>query len=546
MYTIQVSKYKKDFEQPVLLMDLANSLHINALAGKVNGRLRELSYYVYGDAIVEFVDENNSEAIKIYEATLRYMLLKVLFELFPSKKVIVSNFVSRTVKFHISHYKVTNEDLLKVKERLNDLIARNVPIIKKRINKEELIENYRFQNYFEQIKLLENKDEALCTVYECEGYYNYMFSWMLPSTGYIKKYELSTYDPGFIVQYPRSEEHGIIPEFEENETFKNTIEEQSRWTKQIGLRNLNNLNEITNTRDKMVNLVNICETRHNDSLCRLGDAIEAKKESIQLIAIAGPSSSGKTTFCNRLRIELLTRGIRPLMISIDDYYRNREEYPKDEDGNLDYEHIESLNIELFNEHLSKLIQGEEIELPCFDFDKGRSGKSGKFIKLEKGQPILIEGIHALNERLTNAISREHKFKIFISPHSMHNFDNHNPCSATDLRLLRRIVRDKLFRGASPEHTLALWNNVRKGEFKWIYPFSNEADFTFNTELTYEIMVLRKYALPSLLMVKKTSPCYVIVRSLIDLLTNIRDIEDKYVPCNSILREFIGGSCFYDN
>ena len=232
------------------------------------------------------------------------------------------------------------------------------------------------------------------------------------------------------------------------------------------------------------------------------------------------------------------------MISIDDYYKNRGEYPLDENGDPDYEHLDALNVEMFNDHLKRLIDGEEVRLPKFDFNSGTYSFKDP-VKLEKGQPILIEGIHGLNEKFTGSIPRDKKFKIFISPLAVLNFDNHSPISANDIRLLRRIVRDKLYRGASPENTLSLWSNVRKGEFKWIYPFQDEADYTFNTELTYEIMVLKKYALPSLATVKKSSPYYTGVKNLITMLSFVDNIDDKYVPCNSLLREFIGGSCFYD-
>lgn len=545
MFTLTINGIKKEYNEPVMVKDLIKEYNVNALAAKVNGKIIEMNYYIYSDSFVEFVDTKDPEVVKMYESTLRYLILKVLYEMFPSKKVIVSNFVSRSLKFHIRKYNLTEDDVNRIKARLQEIIDLDLPIVKKRVKKEELIEIYKAQQYIEKVNMLKYNGNQTLKVYECDGYYNYMFSMMLPSTKYITKYEINAYDYGFYVQYPRYEENGMIPEFEDCEAFRNMIDTQIRWTRRCGIKNISDMNELVSTKEGQINFVNMCETKQSNMLAELGTLIESKKDSIKLIAIAGPSSSGKTTFCNKLRIELMTKGITPLMISIDDYYKDRGEYPLDENGNPDYEHLEALNVDLFNEHLTKLINGEEVALPKFNFEEGRSYFSEKKVKLEKGQPILIEGIHALNERLTGAIPRENKFKIFISPLAVLNFDNHSPISATDLRMLRRIVRDSLYRGASPENTLVLWDNVRKGEFKWIYPFQNEADYTYNTELTYEIMVMKKYALPALLTVKKGSAYYGKVRTLITFMMMMKDIDEKLVPCNSLLREFIGGSCFYE-
>lgn len=545
MFSIILNDIKKEYNEPIMVKDLAKEHNVNALAAKVNGKIEEMNYYIYSDSYVEFVDTKDPEVVKMYESTLRYLILKVLFEMFPSKKVIVSNFVSRSFKFHIRKYNLTEDDVNKIKARLQEIIDLNIPIVKKRVKKEELIEIYKAQQYIEKVNMLKYNGNLTLKAYECDGYYNYMFSMMLPSTGYITKYEINAYNNGFYVQYPRYEENGMIPEFEDCEAFRNMIDTQIRWTRRCGIKNISDMNELVSTKEGQINFVNMCETKQANMLAELGTLIESKKDNIKLIAIAGPSSSGKTTFCNKLRIELMTKGINPVMISIDDYYKDRGEYPLDENGNPDYEHLEALNIDLFNEHLKRLINGEEVALPKFDFELGKSYISDNIVKLEKNQPILIEGIHALNERLTGAIPRENKFKIFISPLAVLNFDNHSPISASDLRMLRRIVRDSLFRGASPENTLSLWDNVRKGEFKWIYPFQNEADYTYNTELTYEIMIMKKYALPALLTVKKGSIYYGKVKNLITFMMMMKDIDEKLVPCNSLLREFIGGSCFYE-
>jgi uridine kinase len=277
-------------------------------------------------------------------------------------------------------------------------------------------------------------------------------------------------------------------------------------------------------------------------LAEIGQKIKEDIDNIRLVAIAGPSSSGKTTFSNRLRIELMSQGIKPVMISIDDYYLNREDILPNEKGEVDLENINTLDLELFNQHMLALINGEEVEMPYFDFKSGRR-IPGRKIKVAKDSPIIIEGIHALNETLTSLIPKHQKFKIFISPQIQINIDNHTPMSITDLRLIRRIVRDKQFRNTPARNTIAMWPSVRRGEFHWIYPHQEGADYVYNSELTYELCVLKKYALPTLQEIKSDDEYYITANRLIKFLKYFRTIDDDMVPCNSILREFIGGSCY---
>ena len=284
------------------------------------------------------------------------------------------------------------------------------------------------------------------------------------------------------------------------------------------------------------------ETLHNGMLHELGGMIADDIENIRLICIAGPSSSGKTTFSNRLKIELMSRGINPLRISLDMYYKDRDQIPIDEYGEPDFEHLNSLDVALFNEHMQALIDGEEVELPNYQFGNGRA-ENGVKTKIDSNTPIIIEGIHALNDELTHTITKHQKFKIFIAPQFQINLDYHNPISYTDIRLLRRIVRDKKYRNASAERTLEMWPSVRRGEFKWIYPFQEGCNYVFNSALTYELCVLKKYALPALQEVKNDSPHYITANRLIKFLKYFKEMDEKWVPCNSLLREFIGGSCF---
>jgi uridine kinase len=294
----------------------------------------------------------------------------------------------------------------------------------------------------------------------------------------------------------------------------------------------------------ITDFINPCEARHNRMLCELGEMIEDDIDEIRLICIAGPSSSGKTTFANRLRIELLARGIHPIRISLDDYYKPREETPLDEEGKPDFETIEALDIETFSQNMVDLINGKTVTLPRYDFQLGHR-VDGRTLKIGKNQPLIIEGIHALNDRLTVDIPKSAKFKIFIAPQSQTNLDDHNPVSLTDLRLIRRIVRDKKFRNSSAEETLSMWPSVRRGEFKWIYDTQEGSDYVYNSFLPYELPVMKKYALPLLTSIDKDSEYWPDAARLIRMLKFFIDMEDNWVPSNSLMREFIGGSCYKD-
>lgn len=545
MYTVKIKDKIYTFEEKKTLEQIANELNIKCYVAKVNNRLRELTFYLNFDCVVEFLDLNETEAVRVYQTTLRYIIAMALKRIDNNAVLTFNDYVSRTFIGLLENTKTNfNQKYLnELKKEIDFIINENFPIVRYQKEKEEVLKLYKQIGYEDKYNVLQYREDNKVNYYNCDGYIDYMYGYMLPSTGYIKNYAIKLHHPGFIVQYPRAEFGGEIPRFEDDPSFGKMIKKAWDWKDLCGVDNISSMNSFTNTKE-YIQFINMCETKHNDNLAEIGNIIKNNIDDIKLILIAGPSSSGKTTFTNRLKIELLTKGIKPVMISMDDYYVNREETPLGEDGKPDYESIYALNIELFNQQLVELIQGEEVTLPYFDFEEGKS-KQGKTVKLGKNQPILIEGIHALNEMVTSLIPKHQKFKIFISPHPQLNIDDHNPIMSTDLRLLRRIVRDARTRNTSPSRTFSLWSNVRKGEFKWIYPWQKEADYVFNTSLTYEIMIMKKYALPALLSIKSTDEYYIQANRLIKFLKYVKDIDDKYVPCNSILREFIGDSCFYD-
>ena len=541
---ITISGQVYHYDKPVTLEQIKADLNLVAYAATVNNRIRELTYVVKRDADVVFLDLLDKDAIRIYESTLRYVILMAMKNLYPKASLKYNYSISRSILAIPKNLgvRLTTQVLAKLEKEVNRLIALKLPIKRTRIDIDHAMEFYADMGYTDKAEILKYREEDYVNMYECDGYKNYMFGYMLPNTAYLKDFKFIMYQPGFMIQYPRSEAGGIIPEFDDAPIFNETIKEAAIWGDIIKGDNIAKINQYVED-DRSVELVQMCETKHNRQLAELGNQIEMNKDSIRLICIAGPSSSGKTTFSIRLKVELLSRGITPVMISIDDYYQPRDKAPLDEFGQPDLEHINALDIELFNEHIKDLINGEEVILPRFNFKTGKR-EDGKTVKVSETSPIIIEGIHALNDLLTPSIPAFQKYKIFIAPQTQLHIDNHNPISFTDLRLLRRMVRDQKYRNSPAEETLSMWDSVRKGEFKWIYPFQEEANYVFNSELTYEFLVLKKHAYRSLSSIPRDSSHFINANRLLKFLKYFKEIDDKLVPNNSILREFIGDSVFH--
>ncbi len=533
---------EKVFEKKVKLHELIDNKDRSIICARVNNRLRELTYEVSDDAKIEFLDVHDGDAVRIYEASLRYVVAMAFSRVYPDLEIRFAYNVSRSVFIQVLNpgIHVNPTMVAKVKEEMDKIIAADYPLIREKYTTQEAVKIYNENNLFDKLDALQFRPEKTIHLYECNGYYNYMFSRMVPSTGYLKKFVLFYYSPGMILQYPRAEAGGEIPQFEDAPTFGKTLKESHEWAKIAGADTVVGINKHIH-RDGIVDFIQLCEARHNRMLAELGERI-ISDSNIRLICIAGPSSSGKTTFANRLRVELLSRGLKPIRISLDDYYLPKSQAPLDEDGKPDLESIEALDIELFNKNMLDLINGEEVQLPKFDFKLGKR-VPGRNLKVGLDEPIIIEGIHALNDRMTALIPRHQKYKIFIAPQAQINLDNTNPISITDLRLLRRLVRDYKFRGASAEETISMWPSVRRGEFKWIYDTQEGADYVYNSMLSYELCVMKKYALPLLQNVDVESEYYPVAERLIRMLKYFEDMPDEWVPCNSLMKEFIGGSCY---
>lgn len=540
--TLDTSSISKDNQKRILDI-IPTEEKYSYVAATVNNRIRELTYVLKEPSDVKLLDFKDTQAVKIYETSLRYLVAMATHRLYPQLDIRFSYNISRSIfcqiltpGFH-TDLKFVNS----IQAEMQRLIKADLPIERKLVTREEAAEIYKANHCDDKIDILKYRPDDKVHLYSCDGYVNYLYGYMVPSTGFLTHYKMKLFAPGFIIQYPRAECGGIIPEFEEDRTFGRTLKESYQWAVKVGTETVSKINEYV-LKNGSVDFINMCESNHNNMLAELGKKIQQDIDSIRLICIAGPSSSGKTTFANRLRIELLSLGIRPIRISIDDYYKPKSEIPLDEDGEVDLECLQALDTELFNSDMLRLINGEEVQLPRFDFKLGKR-VPGRILKVDQNQPIIIEGIHALNDELTPDITKHQKFKIYIAPQAQICLDNHNPLSLTDLRLLRRIVRDNKFRKSSAEETISMWPSVRRGEFKWIYKNQEGADYVFNSLLPYELCVMKKHALPILTKIPNDSPYYIKANRLIKFLKYFVDIDDEVVPNNSLMREFIGGSCF---
>ena len=533
---------KKEFKKPVKLIEIAKE---EDCCAKVNGTIRDLNYIVKNDAYIEFLNIVDSpDAVRIYEATLRYLLVMAIYRLYGYANVRINYSISMALYIDLSAMDVCldENEINRIKAEMDLLIKMDLPLNRLTMKKEEAEEIYTKQKMMDKVKMLKYRAEDYVNIYECDGFYNYMYMNMMPRTSYVKEFNLFPYYPQMIMQYPRSETKGQIPPFNHEQVkYSKVLFKAKNWSKRNDIANVYNLNERV-MNESIAEFVNLCEFKHNRTLVRIGDKIEDRKEEIKLVAVSGPSSSGKTTFANKLKVELMSRGFKPVMVSLDNYYLDNKDIPLDEFGEKDFETIDALDIERFNQDMISLMFGKETELPIFDFAKQKRHGSIK-VKPEKDSIIIIEGIHALNEKMTHLIPRDRKYKIFISPQQQINIDENNPVRITDIRLIRRAVRDHLFRNYKVDQTLDVWPSVRRGEFKWIYDCQEDADYIFNTELAYELCVLKKYALPLFLTVKREDRDFANANRIVKFLKYFVDIPDDYVPCNSLLREFIGGSCF---
>lgn len=475
--------------------------------------------------------------------TLQFIFIKAVLDLYKDAIVTMEHSIGKWV-FGEIHKKepLTEQEVNNIKQAMQKLIDKNYPIKRIKVKGEEAIKIFQNYGMTDKVKLLQQTGFKVVTLYELDGRYDYFYGPMWESTGVIKNFDVKFYNGGFILGYPTDENLMVVNKFVEQRKLTNIFRETEKWLNILGIGEVGSLNEkISN--GELIDLIMISEALHEKKIAQISDMINEKKE-IKAVFVAGPSSSGKTTFANRLAIQLKVNGLNPIPISLDNYFVNREDTPRDENGEYDFESIKSIDVKFFKDQMKELFEGKEVEIPIFNFLTGYREKSGSKVKMPKNGILIIEGIHGLNPILTSSLDENNIFKIYISALTQLNLDNHNRISTADVRRVRRIVRDSLSRGKNAEETLLMWPSIKKGEEKNIFVYQEEADVMFNSTLVYELCVLKKKALEELDKVGADSSVYDEVKRLKAFLGFFDEIDKGLVPENSILREFIGGSIFY--
>ncbi len=513
----------------------------NIIACMVNNEVKSLNYILKENDEVELLDTSSRDGARIYTRGLLFIMAMAFHKLYPEILLTVNYQLSSSMFCEIENNIITEEMMEAIRKEMQNIIEEDLPIKKVQMKREEAIEFIKKENTGIGKIQIENKEKEEVSFYFCENYYNYFFGVMPISTGYIKLFDIMKYQKGFLVRYPSKTSPNEIKPYQEGKKLMATLEEYDDINRILGISTLEQLNEkIRNGEGKEIILLS--EALHEKKIAQIADKITEDRNK-RVILIAGPSSSGKTTFAKRLGLELRLNGLKPKTISVDNYFVEREETPKDEFGNYNFEALEAVDLKLLNDHLMKLLNGEEIEVPTFNFQKGTKYYTGKTMKLEQDEVLVMEGIHCLNDKLTPAIPKEKKFKIYISALTVLNIDYYNRISTTDTRIIRRTVRDNQFRGYDALKTLASWYSVTAGEEKNIFPFQEEADSMFNTSLVYEINVLKKYALPLFEKIGRERKEYAEAKRLCEFLKYFEPLPIEDVPKNSLLQEFLGNSIF---
>ncbi len=510
---------------------------------KLNNEYYELVQEINNGGNLEVIRFNTEEGMNVYTRTLQFIFIKAALDVFKDSKITIEHSISKGIFGEIHKEEVLNEDdVKKIKERMQKIIKDNVKINKIEVSRQEAIEIFNKYGMEDKVKLLSHMSFNKVKLYELEGRYDYFYGKMAYETGIIRAWDLMFYEPGFILRSPNKEDLDNLPPYKEQKRLAKIFYETEKWLNILGVGEVGSLNEKIENND-LKDLILVSEALHEKKIAYIADRI-SQKSGVKIVLIAGPSSSGKTTFANRLSIQLRVNGFVPVPLSLDDYFIDRELSPRDENGDYDFESIHSLDLKTLNDHLEKMLDGKEVEIPTYNFLKGKREWHGHKVKLPQNGVLIVEGIHALNPMLTEAIGKEYKHKIYISALTQLNLDNHNRIHTTDVRKIRRIVRDFLSRGYGGEETLKMWPSIKKGEKKNIFPYQEEADDMFNSTLVYELCVLKPYALKELKKISKDSTVFNEAQRLISFLNFFREIPMNKVPENSILREFIGGSCFY--
>ena len=513
-----------------------------ALGISINGRTDSLDdpvrEYTYAHTLT-FADE---EGRRIYERSLQFVFLTAVHRLYPGERVRIRHSFVQGLYIDLPNLAVTPEIVESIRAEMRDIVRADLPIARLKVSREHARAYFKRTGQLDRLRILGYRKFEHFTLFRIDGLDDYFYGEMAPRTGLMDVFDLKAYGEGILLQMPDVDDPTRPAKFADLPMLLRTYSEAAEWHAILNCENAADLNDMVVNR-KLREFIRVNEALHERRIQQIADGFV--KSGARVLLIAGPSSSGKTTFAHRMAIALRVQGLCPVKISLDDYSIDRDSLPREPDGSIDLERLETLDVDLLCDHLARLLKGETVQLPEYDFKTGKRAEHTHPFRVAEGQPIIIEGIHGLNDKLTASVPRSMKFKVYISPLTMLNLDDHNRIRTTDARLLRRIVRDNLFRGTPPEGTLDMWASVRRGEEKYIFPFQEQADMMFNSSLTYELVIMKKYAYPQLQAITPESPHYTLARRLVKFLNYIEtaDVEDE-IPVNSILREFIGGCCFY--
>lgn len=540
----------REFPEGSSLLDIYNGFNLampyGPVSAKVNNKVESLDFRVYYNKDIEFLDIANSSGMRTYVRSLFFILVKAVEELYPQGSISLEHPISKGYfcKLHIDRT-IGLDDVQRIKQKMQEIIAADIPYTRTESHTEEVVRLFEKRGMMDKARLLDTYGQLYSYYYQLGDTVDCYYSSLVPSTGYIRLFDIVKYYDGLLLRIPSRENPTKLEEVVKQEKMLEVFQEYHRWNQILGISTVGDLNVACN-HGHATDLINVSEALQEKKIAQIADEITHRNQDgkrVKLVLISGPSSSGKTTFSKRLSIQLMTNGLKPYPISLDDYFVNRNDTPLDENGKHDFESLYAVDLPFFEEQLTILLNGGEVELPRYNFTTGKREMSGKKLRIDEHMILIIEGIHALNPALTPHIPNENKYKVYVSALTTILLDNHNYIPTTDNRLLRRIIRDYKYRNYSAEETIARWPSVRAGEEKWIFPYQENADAMFNSALLFELAVLKDYVEPVLRKVPNRCPEYSEAHRLLRFLNYFVSVQDKELPPTSLLREFLGGSSF---
>lgn len=540
----------REFPEGSSLLDIYNGFNLampyGPVSAKVNNKVESLDFRVYYNKDIEFLDITSSSGMRTYVRSLFFVLVKAVEELYPQGNISLEHPISKGYfcKLHIDRT-IGLDDVQRIKQKMQEIIAADIPYTRTECHTEKVVRLFEERGMPDKARLLDTYGQLYSYYYQLGDTVDCYYSSLVPSTGYIHLFDIVKYYDGLLLRIPNRENPTKLEEVVKQEKMLEVFQEYHRWNQILGISTVGDLNVACNE-GHATDLINVSEALQEKKIAQIADEITYRDQDgkrVKLVLISGPSSSGKTTFSKRLSIQLMTNGLKPYPISLDDYFVNRNDTPLDENGKHDFESLYAVDLPFFEEQLTTLLNGGEVELPRYNFTTGKREMSGKKLRIDEHMILIIEGIHALNPALTPHIPNENKYKVYVSALTTILLDNHNYIPTTDNRLLRRIIRDYKYRNYSAEETIARWPSVREGEEKWIFPYQENADAMFNSALLFELAVLKDYVEPVLRKVPNRCPEYSEAHRLLRFLNYFVSVQDKELPPTSLLREFLGGSSF---